>query len=135
MNIVVERQWYTQKSTIGKMYINGVYFCFTLEPAYHVAPVKPRLIEEGAFRVELLPSTHFGCIVPHVMDVPDFVAVEIHWGNFPCNTDACTLVGDTMGEDYIGNSKATWQALMEQFAGHKDESHTIRYTKSGESIN
>ena len=31
MKLLLERTTYTDKSTIGKLYINGVFQCFTLE--------------------------------------------------------------------------------------------------------
>jgi hypothetical protein len=65
-------------------------------------------------------------IVPVVQSVPNFTGVEIHPGNFPPDTHACCLVGETEGTDFVGNSRAAFDALMQQLSS-VTEPITITY--------
>ena len=49
--------------------------------------------------------------MPHLIDVPNFDAIEIHWGNTADDTDACTLVGQQRSANFIGSSRAAFDAL------------------------
>lgn len=125
MQITVARLKPTNRSTPGKMSLGGVYQCVTLEP--------PNPIAAGTFQVELIESPHFTAIMkhlasmqeifkdifphgrfitPHLQNVPGHSYVEIHIGNFPRDTEDCTLVGETAGTDYIAESDQAFIALM-----------------------
>lgn len=134
MKIAVERRWLTPESTIGEMYIDGEFFCFTLEPPVMPVPVKPRAIPEGTYRLTLRESDKFKRILPHVENVPDFIGIMIHNGNVPADTEGCCLVGNSRGTNFIGNSKVTLLRLLMRLgftgvvsAGEKLPEHVIRY--------
>jgi hypothetical protein len=55
----------------------------------------------------MLPSAHWACDVPHIIDVPQFDQVEIHVGNYPSDTAGCTLLGADRSVDTIGHSHDT----------------------------
>lgn len=88
--------------------------CHTLEPPPKTSPdqCKPYAIPAGRYKVELLFSEHFQTITPHVLNVPGFTAIEIHWGNFPRDTHGCLLVGKTDGVNFVGQSREEFDALM-----------------------
>ena len=110
MNLTVQRQWLTENSVCGEMLVDGAFQCFTLEPP--VRANKPYCIPAGTYQVSLLPSPRFGFITPHVLEVPNFTEIEIHPGNYPHDTEGCCLVGQTHETDFIGNSRAAFDALM-----------------------
>jgi hypothetical protein len=116
MNLEVRRQAFTRNATIGKMFIDGELECVTLEPVTLPAGDlrKPRAIPAGTYPVTIRWSTKFGKHVPHVENVPNFVAIEIHVGNAPQNTEGCTLVGQDAGPgpDWISRSLSAWTHLM-----------------------
>jgi hypothetical protein len=114
MDIRVRRNLYTSLSTQGELVLDGNHFCFTLEPPVKTDGSKPRAIPTGNYPLTIRWSEEFQKHVPHVEDVPGFVAIEQHIGNFPKNTKACTLVGQTRGPqaDFIGGSLKAWTALM-----------------------
>jgi hypothetical protein len=117
MDIRVKRDLYTSLSTQGGLFLDGEHFCFTLEPAVKLDGTKPRAIAAGTYRLTIRWSDEFQKHVPHVEDVPNFTAVEQHIGNFPKNTKACTLVGETRGPqpDFIGGSLKAWTKLMARY--------------------
>ena len=110
----VHRQILTPLSTIGKMAIDGVFFCHTLEPPIRQAPAKPRAIPAGQYPLTIRWSTRFGKDMPHVEDVPDFGGIEIHVGNYPQDTEGCLLLGQTVGRDFVGNSIPAFRDFFER---------------------
>jgi hypothetical protein len=116
MNLEVRRQAFTPNATLGQLFIDGELECVTLEPVrLPIGDVrKPRAIPPGTYNVSIRWSTKFGKHVPHVENVPNFVAIEIHCGNSPKDTDGCTLVGTEAGPgaDWISHSIVAWTHLM-----------------------
>jgi Family of unknown function (DUF5675) len=107
MEIRVERDIFTPASTAGKLYVDGVYQCVTLEPTRRPDGVKipgKTAIPPGRYKVEMLPSARFRTCTPHVLAVPGFDAIEIHVGNYPRDTEGCTLVGKIRAVDCIYES-------------------------------
>ena len=125
MDITVQRKWLTPLSTCGEMLLNGGSFCYTLEPRMDQSQGKPYAVPAGTYPVTLEQSAHFGMITPHVNNVPGFTEVEIHPGNFPKNTEACCLVGDSHSTDYITDSRDTFSKLMMRL---QDPSYDINIT-------
>lgn len=46
-------------------------------------------------------------------NVPGRTVVEIHPGNWPEDTRGCILVGQTLGEDFVGKSRAAMKEIMD----------------------
>jgi len=109
MNIEVRRRWTTGKSVISHVFVNGRCMCFGLEPPIRTDDVKPRAIPAGTYEVTIRWSEKHKRNVPHVEKVPGFEEIEIHVGNYPRDTEGCLLVGETMGEDYVGNSHGAFE--------------------------
>src|SRR5438309_3062848 len=97
MNVNVNRDLYSSRSTQGRLSIDGAFECFTLEPARRADDIKPRAIAAGTYPLTIRWSFRFKKHVPHIEKVPGFDAVEQHIGNFPDDTEACTLLGDARG--------------------------------------
>jgi len=49
--------------------------------------------------------------MPHILNVPGFEGIRIHAGNTPKNTEGCILLGYTVKNDCIGQSKAAFNDL------------------------
>lgn len=112
MIFLVQRKWFTDQSSIGQLSIDGEFECFTLEPRKDQSRGKPYCIPTGTYPVQLLPSIRFQMLTPHILDVPDFDAIEIHPGNYPNDTHGCTLVGKSRGRDAVLESRDAFKALM-----------------------
>lgn len=120
MKIIVQRQLQDSISTTGEMLIDGAHACWTLEPA------KP--IPAGTYDLAIDWSPKFNRLMPHVCDVPGYEGIRIHWGNYVDNTEGCTLVGTTQGEDFVGHSVDEFNVLFRELqAGIKDGAVTITY--------
>jgi hypothetical protein len=118
MKLLLERVVFSEKSTIGRLYINGVFECFTLED-------KDRRLEEGGEKVfgeTCIPrgtypilvtfSNRFKEELPILKGVPQFEGIRIHPGNFSKDTEGCILPGSGLGADMVLNSRAAFSKLF-----------------------
>ncbi len=129
MQLVVTRTTYTDESTIGKMMVDGLFECFTLEDV----PRKKKIwgktaIPAGQYEVVIADSPRFKRKLPRLLDVPGFNGVLIHPGNTAEDTHGCILVGATASEDFIGSSRAAFKKLFAKLeqAAARGEKITIR---------
>lgn len=117
MLIEVKRFEFKDTHTVGKMYIDGVYECYTLEDVVRngTKVLGKTAIPTGEYKLVIDASTRFKQDMPHILNVPDFTGVRIHSGNTSAHTDGCILVGTTWtGGDFIGNSKAAYKKLFDK---------------------
>lgn len=126
MYVEVRRNPATKRSTTGRMAVNGQPQCVTLEPPSVPNPAPNGngyvCISAGTFPLTIQWSTKFQKMVPHINDVPNRTAIEMHIGNYPTDTDGCTCVGTDYGDppqpDYIRfSSKAFVMLIAKLFAG------------------
>lgn len=118
MDLVVQRKWLTPQSTCGELSIDGGFFCHTLEPRIDQSRGKPYCIPAGTYELALRASPRLGYVTPWVKEVPGFEDILIHIGNYPKDTEGCTLVGEFQHQeihlvDFVGYSKHTFAKLME----------------------
>lgn len=96
MKLRLVRKTFTDKSTIGALYCDDVFDCFTLEDTVRPAGVKidgETAIPAGTYRVIVTMSSAFKREMPLLCDVPGFSGVRIHAGNRAKDTRGCILVG------------------------------------------
>jgi hypothetical protein len=94
------------------MFLDGVYECDTLEPPVKTDGTKPRAILAGTYDLIIAMSVRFKRLMPLLLNVPGFTGVEIHWGNIPADTEACTVVGETHAANFVGHSVAEFDLLF-----------------------
>jgi hypothetical protein len=112
MNFLVRRRWIDPRSVTGELLLDGKLECYTLEPPKKTDGSKPRAIPAGTYPLTVRFSDKFHRLMPHVENVPGFDAIEIHWGNFPKDTEGCTLVGSIHENDFVGHSVAEFAKLF-----------------------
>lgn len=119
MNLKVKRIYKGKDYTIGKLYINDVYFCDTLEDkvrilnSYEDKVDAHTAIPMGVYKIKLTYSPHFKCILPELINVDFFKYIRIHAGNTIDDTAGCILVGENKIKGKLVNSKKTINKLME----------------------
>ena len=117
MLIEVKRFEFKDTYTVGKMYLDGQYECYTLEDVVRTgAKVNGQTaIPTGEYKVIIDASVRFKQDMPHILNVPNFTGVRIHAGNTSANTDGCILLGTTWsGGDFIGNSKLAYKKFFDK---------------------
>jgi len=113
MELKLIRETKTNDSTIGKLYINEIYHCYTLEDKEREVKVQNvTAIPKGKYEVIVNFSNRFQQQMPLLLNVPNFVGVRIHWGNYSKDTEGCILLGTTKAVNMIGNSRTAYAKFM-----------------------
>ncbi|MCU0380845.1 MAG: DUF5675 family protein [Chitinophagaceae bacterium] len=66
----------------------------------------------GRYKIIVDWSERFKQMMPHILNVPKFEGVRIHWGNSDKDTDGCPLVGKSKGVDMIFESRKAYDELF-----------------------
>ena len=98
MLLRLQRQAPNGAALRGKLFIDGTYFCDTLEPhaidwSKEKKVVGKTAIPCGRYKVTLRYSTTFKRKMPFLENVPHFTGIMLHPGNSPEDTRGCILVG------------------------------------------
>lgn len=126
MKLDIHRKWISKKSTIGELYIDGVFECYTLEDTVRNEKVYGETaIPTGRYVVAITRSPKFKCKLPLLKDVPAFKGVRIHPGNTHKDTEGCILVGQTKAQDFIGRSRRAFNKLFKKLETAKREGKEI----------
>lgn len=131
MQISIVRKVFTDISTVGELFINGVFECFTLEDRTRVLySAKDKVygqtaIPAGTYKVTITDSARFQRKLPLVNNVPFFEGIRIHPGNTSKDTDGCILVGTTKAKDFVGNSRVAFDTLFPKLVKAGDIALTI----------
>ena len=116
MKLKLKRTFFADKYTIGKLYIDDVYFCDTLEDTNRDLNKNGKFdgnetkvygstcIPFGVYTVLLTLSAKFKRELPLLVGVPNYDGVRIHRGNVPADTLGCILVGENKVKGQVINS-------------------------------
>lgn len=109
MKILIERFDSGSNDTIGKLYIDGDFMCYTLEDEFREVKKKgDTRIPSGTYKVGKRYSPSFSPKTGHdmlwVKDVPGFQFILIHTGNTEDDTEGCLIVGMKIGS--LNNKRA-----------------------------
>ncbi len=127
VNIKLIREKRTKQSTIGSIFINDEFFCYSLEDFDRDANKDGDLndsgeakvygetaIPSGKYTVKLSISTRFKRILPEILNVVGFEGIRIHRGNKALDSHGCILVGYQRGDDFIGTSAKCEEDLVKK---------------------
>lgn len=115
MQLELRRIFKAEEYTIGRLYIDGNYFCDTLEDAARAPGVKiagKTAIPAGTYKIILNYSHRFKRILPLLLGVPMFSGIRIHAGNTAEDTEGCILVGKNTQKGKVLESKVTFEKLF-----------------------
>ena len=118
MKIKVKRIAFKDTYTIGKFYIDDVYFCDTLEDKVRPDGVKvygETAIPHGTYKVIMSMSNRFKKELPLIVDVPMFEGIRIHGGNTEADTHGCILVGKNTDIGKLTQSQVYLKVLLQKF--------------------
>lgn len=124
MKLLLQRVAERGAYTIGKLSIDGQYFCDTLEDRVRLKPgmslsemrrIKVQAetaIPAGKYQVVIDKSVRFGKRMPRLLHVPCFEGIRIHSGNTDKDTEGCILVGTNSEKGKVLCSRETFNKLM-----------------------
>jgi hypothetical protein len=124
--------------TIGQLYINGEYFCDTIEDADRgltndmtLVQIKAKkiygetAIPTGTYEITMSeksqkfgikePYKSYGGFVPRLVDVKGYSGVLIHIGNYASDSLGCILVGKNKSKGAVLESTVTFKLLMDKY--------------------
>ena len=134
MNLLLERKYCKEKYTVGRLFVNGVFFSNTLEDKVRDIN-KNGKFDNGEYKVYAETAIPYGeyeitldvvspkfskyqfykevCNgkLPRLLDVPDFEGILIHCGSTAENSAGCILVGNNTIKGGLTNSKETFKRL------------------------
>ena len=95
VKVEIKRTFKGAEYTIGKLYIDGAYFCDTLEDTVRTGEkiAGKTAIPAGTYKVKMTWSPRFKRYLPEILNVPNFSGVRIHAGNSALDTEGCVLLG------------------------------------------
>lgn len=140
MHILVRRERFNKTSTIGRLFINGQFQCFTLEDAVREKPGVPvakwkvqneTAIPVGKYRLIVNMSNRFKRRLPLLLDVPGYAGVRIHAGNTEANTEGCILLGRKTNFVTISESQLAMQEFMPKLEAALAQKQNITITVEG----
>ncbi len=121
MKLKLLRDTFTDKSTIGKLFVDDVFECFILEDKVRDEKIKGvTAIPYGTYKIVVTKSERFSAhagvdvYLPLLLDVEDFSGVRIHSGNKPEDTEGCLLPGAVKGNDVVTSSRTAFIKLNDK---------------------
>ena len=122
------------ETTLGNLYLDGVWFGHTLEDrdrrleAGGVKVPRETAIPLGTYPVVIDYSNRFQKLMLHVLDVPQFDGIRIHAGNTHLNTEGCILLGEDVDGDTLVHSRVAVARLQHEVAQALDRAEAVNLT-------
>lgn len=125
MNILLKRIAKKETYTIGKLYIDDVYFCDTIEDkdrglnqGMPINDIKKKkvygetAIPTGTYSLVIDYSSRFKRRMAHILNVPGYEGIRIHTGNTAKDSLGCIIVGKNKVVGKVIESKVTYDKLF-----------------------
>lgn len=127
MELVLKRETFTDKSTIGRLSIDGVFECFVLEDKDRGLDSKMTLtqinkikvygetaIPYGKYEVVVTMSNRFKKELPLLLNVKGYEGIRIHTGNTDLDSRGCLLPCTTYIKDRGISSTTAFTKLFDK---------------------
>ena len=152
MDLLVDRKWKKETYTIGRLYINNVFFCNTLEDKDRGLKQTDSLvtiqskkvyaetaIPTGTYEIQMnVKSSKYSTYkwyrdlcngyMPRLKDVPGFLGILIHPGNTALDSAGCLIVGKNTKVGQLTDSKNTFAKLYKKMKSAYDKGESIKIT-------
>lgn len=124
MRLLLTRILTLNDRTTGRLFIDDLYFCDTLEDpnrdlnhsgefdGNEKKVYGDTCIPFGEYVVEVTYSQKFKRELPILLDVPEFTGIRIHRGNTTKDTLGCILVGELNKKNNLVNSTGYEKELV-----------------------
>lgn len=145
MDIKVQRYSSGETSTLSRLYINDVFFCYVCEDDKDEVKVAgetriPALTSTVKFYKVVTPKTtqyrnKFSWFTWHleIQNVPNYKNVYIHIGNTAKDSEGCLLLGNTVypdpkGGGTVGNSTAAFTLFYQKVSKALNAGEVVNIT-------
>lgn len=149
MKLLLKRFRFLENTTIGRLYVDDEFFCYTCEDKDRGLKTSMSLVDIKKIKVKdetCIPYTDkvfypitlkeqspkysnfekykwarfCNGYLPRVQNVPGYDGVLIHVGNTNKDTSGCILVGDCITTNGVGSSTVCFKRLYEKLKEAKD---------------
>jgi len=133
MILTLKRIAFRDTYTIGKLYIDGKWFCDTIEDrdrglydSMDDDEIKARkvygetAIPYGEYMIKITYSPKYKKMMPLIENVKGFSGIRIHSGNTAKDSLGCILVGKNKKVGMVLDSRATYNMLFNILSKEKD---------------
>jgi hypothetical protein len=117
MKLILNRKILTDKSTIGELWIDDHFECYTLEDVVRGPGVKIQketAIPPNTYEIVLDWSDRHRCLMFHIIGVTGFEGIRFDIANKPEEIEGCIAVGHTKGQDAVYHSTLALKILSER---------------------
>lgn len=152
LELLLDRKYRNETYTIGNLYVDGEWFCNTLEdkdrelsqtmPLKEINEAKvygETAIPTGRYEVRMdivspkyngvkWYKDNFGGRMPRLESVKGFSGILIHSGNTALDSNGCILVGMNKAKGKVLDSRATFQKLWKVLEQARKAGKTIYLT-------
>lgn len=135
MEIKLIRESFGDTFTEGKLLIDNVFECYTVEDTDRkmeedlTRKVNGKTaIPRGRYELVLSMSNRFKKVLPEILNVPGFAGIRVHSGNSSIDTDGCIILGsvnDKLDDDWIGGSKIALTQFMAKLETAKENNEKV----------
>lgn len=123
----LKREIFTEKRTIGKMYVNGEYLCDTLEDkdrhlettGQSAKVYAQTAIPRGKYKMVNYLWKKYNNWYPWIQNVPYFQGILIHGGSTEDHTSGCILVGTKTSNNMLTGSAYAMRKIRKIFSENK----------------
>ncbi len=130
LKLTLDRVYFTPKSTIGELSIDGKFECYILEDYDRLSKSRRKVhgqtaIPRGTYEVKLTYSPRFKRTLPLLTSIPGFTGIRINAGNTARDTEGCLLPGITRSKNFVGQSKRAFNKLYKKLTRAKSQGKRI----------
>lgn len=138
MELKLKRTHLNTTYTLGELFIDGKFFCFTVEDkdrdinkdgdlddSGETKVYGETAIPKGEYKTVLSMSNRFKKLMPEVKNVKGFEGIRIHAGNTAIDSHGCIIVGAVRTPNGVGLSRQCFTKLMEKLTGVENITLTI----------
>lgn len=129
MKLTLNRKFLVDKYTVGDLFIDGKFFCNTIEDKVRelpaTCPYTPKgqsckckgkvyaetAIPTGTYKVTMEYSPRFKRKLPLLHNVPHFIGILIHSGTTAVDSAGCLIVGNNTIKGKVTESRVTSDKL------------------------
>lgn len=119
--------------TIGRLFVDGQYWCDTLEDRVRDLGKEQKVpgrtaIPYGTYEIVVNISPKFKRLLPRLLRVPHFEGVLIHRGNTAADSAGCILVGENKVKGKVLNSTYWEKRITEYLLDAQNRNEDIEIT-------